>query len=101
MKNYIYVFVREDLSNSQRIVQAGHAMIESTKAWPYEGDIPSVIVLGVKDEAELARAYATVIQCFDCKGFLEPYWNNSLTAFATRCVKETDRLFFKQWSLLR
>lgn len=47
------MFVRRDLSGPQRVVQVGHALVESQKNFPHEGEHPYIIVLGVKSEKGL------------------------------------------------
>jgi hypothetical protein len=48
--------VRRDLSHPQQVVQAGHALIEAQKKFPYEGEHPYLVVLGVKTEKKLCEA---------------------------------------------
>lgn len=47
------MFVRRDLSAPQRVVQVGHALIEAQKNFPYEGEHPYIIVMGLKSEISL------------------------------------------------
>lgn len=47
------MFVRSDLSYAQKVVQAGHALIDMTKLYPYKNGHPTVVVFGInKDEEE-------------------------------------------------
>lgn len=97
----MYVFVRKDLSPAQQAVQASHAAIESTKKWPYIGDHPHLVVLGVKSEEQLKNALDKV------KSFgilTAPFYedNDELTAFATRpVIKDEERRFLRRYQLLR
>lgn len=97
----MYVFVRRDLSPSQQAVQASHAAIESTKNWPYVGDHPHLVVLGVKSEESLKNALDKV----QSNGILTaPFYedNGELTAFATRpVVKDDERNVFRRYQLLK
>ena len=97
----MYVFVRRDLSPPQQAVQTAHAAIESTKKWPYNGDHPHLVVLGVKSETQLRNALdkiqgSGILTC----GFTED--NGELTAFATRpVIKDEERQLFKRYQLLK
>lgn len=97
----MYIFVRKDLTPPQQAVQASHAAIESTKRWPYNGDHPHLVVLGVKSEESLQNALDKVQAC----GILTaPFYENNgeLTAFATRpIIKDEERRFLKRYQLLR
>lgn len=98
--NTIYVFVRRDLSRPQQVVQAGHALIESQKGSPFQGEHPYVICLGCKTEKSLKNALDKIrnsgIICYE---FNEPDRNNELTAFATECLEERKEIF-KKFNLL-
>jgi hypothetical protein len=48
--------VRRDLSHAQRVVQSGHALVESIKNFSYEGQHPYIIVFGCKTEKSLKNA---------------------------------------------
>lgn len=48
--------MRRDLSGPQRVVQAGHALIEAQRNFPYEGEHPYLIMIGVKTEKKLLEA---------------------------------------------
>ena len=49
----IYCFVRRDLPGPQRVVQVGHALVEAQKNFPYQGEHPYIIVMGLKTEKSL------------------------------------------------
>jgi len=96
----MYVFVRKDLSTAQQAVQTAHAAIESTKRWPYIGDHPHLVVIGVKNEEKLknvidkARSHGIITV-----GFRED--DGLLTAVATRPIIDSgDREVFKKYQLL-
>ena len=53
---YIYVIVRNDLSNAQKAVQSSHAVIESSRKFlPINAEHPSVIILIVKNQKKLIK----------------------------------------------
>lgn len=97
----MYVFVRRDLTRPQQSVQAAHAAIESTKKWPYIGDHPHLVLIGIKSEEQLKNALDKVREW----GILVvPFYedNSELTAFATRpIVKDEERKLFKKFQLLK
>ena len=98
----MYVFVRKDLSPSQRVVQSGHALIEATKAFlAGEDEHPSVIVFGVKCEAKLqSLAERIQEQGVRIKRFFEPDIGDQMTAFATEPVVGDQREVFRKYQLL-
>lgn len=85
----LYVLVREDLSHAQRAVQSGHAIAEFLRHYPdSEWNYGSLVLLGVKDKVHLGlwlQSFGEMeIEGLNIKlaSFQEPYWDNSLTAFA-------------------
>lgn len=91
----LYVLVREDLSHAQRAVQGGHAIAEFCKYYPYsEWKQRSLVFLGVKDENQLRLWMNTFGEMavdnkqIEMAEFLEPWWDNSLTAFAILGTQE-------------
>lgn len=100
-KNYMYVFVRQDLSRPQQAVQASHAAIESTHRWPYIGDHPHMVLIGVKNEEKLRNA----LDKAKSNGILVAEFKEDdvgLTAFATRpIVEDEERQLFKKYQLLK
>ena len=54
--HYFYVFVRQDLSLAQQIVQSNHATFEMAKSLdPSYNQIPFLVVIGVPDKTALFR----------------------------------------------
>ena len=102
--NVIYVFVRRDLSHPQRVVQVGHALVEAQKNFPYKGEHPYIIVLGVKSEKKLCEALDFLQdRSIMCVGFREPDRGNELTAIATAPLPKTEetKSIFKKYQLLK
>ncbi len=51
MSEYIYIFVRQDISWAEQIVHTNHATYHlSQMTHTLLGDIPSMVVIGVKNE---------------------------------------------------
>ena len=88
----MYVLVRNDLSNSQKAVQAGHAVAQYLLTKPdTQWDNGTLIYLGVRDETELNlwTARLTKSGVFNV-GFREPDIGDQLTAVA---LVERDNYF--------
>lgn len=101
--SYVYVFVRQDLSREQQLVQSSHA----------------TLVLGSKlKNKDVSELYFTVIgiPCLtdfpkiikDLKkhgteyvSFYEPDQGNTLTAIATYPIPKADRGILRDYKLLR
>ncbi len=96
------MFVRRNLSGPQIAVQSCHAVIESTKSNPYQGEHPSVIICGVKTEKDLEKVINYLaeknIKCFP---FREPDIGNQLTAVSTALVEEDQRQLFRKFQLFK
>lgn len=77
----LYVVVRSDMSKSQQAVQGGHALAELLLKKKVGWTNGTLIYLGVKNEKELRKLFKKV-PARNKKAFLEPFWDNSMTAFA-------------------
>lgn len=94
--------MRRDLSKSQQVVQACHAVIESTKNYPYNGEHPTTIVFGCKTEKSLENALDTCQrQGIMVVEFREPARGNELTAFATAAMPRVKDERFRKYQLLK
>lgn len=95
---YMYLFVREDLSHSQQIVQAAHAVDELNKKIPHNpGNY--MVLCGAKSEDHL-HEIATHLQRFNIEHelFFEPDID-SFTAIATRPLIGDERKPLKHFRL--
>ena len=101
-QDYVYVFVRKDLSYPQICVQSIHAVIEHCKNFsPYENVHPNVIVFEVEDEESLILEMNKLSnKGVDLVPFYEPDINNSLTSFACKTVSGLNRKTFSKYKLL-
>lgn len=99
--SYIYVFVRQDISAEQRIVQVGHACYEAGKRFQDTLGISNLILLPASSEEELSDiAYRLDLNSIDHYMFYEP--DNSMGHSALCTAPITDqktRNFFKKWEL--
>lgn len=99
MKAYIYIFLRKDLSNEQKVVQASHIAYNVAKETNL-GYHPSVIILKVNNEEKLKVIY----EKFKFKNpsvFYEPILNNSLTGIGLLASTDEDRDLFKKYQCLK
>ena len=103
-REYIYIFVRKDLTPEQRNVQSCHAVAESGMLFVKDYDLAhphTMILIGVKNEKELVNAWIHVAdQGVPSIMFYEPDIDEN-TAFATRPVKEEEREIFRSYKTLK
>lgn len=95
----IYVFLREDLSNPQKIVQACHSIYEIGKDFREEVP-PHVIVIGVRNQTALIKAMDEVQYLgVKIREFREPDIGNELTSFSTEPL--TDHSLMKKFKIIK
>jgi hypothetical protein len=96
-----YVFIRNNISDSQKIVQTGHVSIELSKKFDLKYH-PSLICLSVKSEEKLIKTIQELIDNgIDFTIFREPDLNNEITAVATKPLTGKQREIFKRYQLMR
>lgn len=102
-KTWVYAIVRKDLPIEQIIVQLGHAALESGIHLNHdkENEPSSFIVLQVKDQKELEKAYDSLKDKVPLIRFHEPSWDYGFTSFASCAVKQEDRHLFKKYRLFK
>ncbi|MDB4330159.1 hypothetical protein N9948_00330 [bacterium] len=99
MVKKLFVVVRNDLTRSQKTVQAVHAAAEYLQKEKTDWDNGIVVCLKVSDEKELVKLKEKIqeedrtIKCF-----YEPDLDNTLTAIAKVCYKDSE--FFRHLQLL-
>jgi len=99
------VFVRQDISLAQQIVQSNHATFEVARRLPQPQDLdvtPSCIVIGVPDKQALFR----VIEKLRANGiahelFYEPDFDMGLSAVATVPLEQAQRRVLSNYRLWR
>ena len=99
-EGHVYVFVRNDLTNAQKVVQACHAVLEMTREHISDKQRHSIVVIGAKNEKKL-HSIATELTLHDIKWrwFVEPDMNNTVTAIATEPLTDKRELL-KRFKLL-
>ena len=93
----LYVVVRSDMSKAQQAVQAGHALAELLLKKNIGWTNGTLVYLGVKNEKKLRKLFSEV-PTRNKKAFHEPFWDNSMTAFAAYGRDVSD--FLKKLPLL-
>lgn len=100
MKPYVYILIRKDLPNTQRVVQACHVAWEVSKKHKLEVH-PSVIMLGMNNLTHLQNQKQRLIsQGLEVVEFSEPLFNNEVTALGILVTTESQRQCFKKYQLL-
>lgn len=103
MMNKMYVFVREDLSPAQRMVQAAHAVAEfllNVRPKEHQWENGTLVVLGVPDlktlnEVATGLAFRNIV----FENFYEEHFKQ-ITAVAT-VLKEDQFELFKDFDLVK
>ena len=103
-KNYVYVFVRSDLTPEQSLVQSSHACIEAANIFKLGElpDHPHLVVLAAKNEQKLHRVRQYLIaNNIRHAHFYESDIGNELTALATEPLHADSplRQLFKKYQL--
>lgn len=101
IEEHSYIFVRRDIENSHKVVQASHAIFEQAKG---QIEHPSFVVLGVKNEESLKKTMKHLLKhSIQFKLFREPMepYNNSLTAIATEPLVGERRNLLRKYQLLK
>lgn len=101
-KKFLYVITRKDLTPCQIAVQSIHAAYEVGRYSCSKEYHPSVVFLKAKNEEELheIKSFLNIVS-LDFKEFIEPYYNNSLTAIALSPIDENQRDSLRQFKLFR
>lgn len=100
----MYIFVRLDISVPQQAVQSCHAAIECANCFGLKDlpDHPSVIILGVKNEAKLQQARRFLIENqIQHVHFYEADMDDQLTALACEPISGDRRKLFRKFQLLK
>ena len=102
-KEYTYIFVRQDISIEQQMVQVGHVCMKMGYYLPLaDPDKTHFVLVGVRNE-EALEAIKDILEAFDYEYsmFTETYPKPHKTAIATYPVKEHDKGVLKAFNLLK
>jgi hypothetical protein len=95
------VFVRQDLTVAQQIVQSNHATFGMSQQYPSEGT-PSIVLIGVPDKAALLRVIAKLeANGIPHHAFHEPDSDMGLSAVATAPITGEQRAVLSNYRLWR
>ena len=100
-KGHTYAFVRNDLPDSQKAVQAGHAVLEAERRFKTKRH-PSLVYLKVKNQKKLKSVIKELTSYgINCTIFRDELFDNEITAVATEPLFEQDkRDLISRYSLL-
>jgi hypothetical protein len=114
VRHYLYIFVRQDMTPEQIVVQTAHATFVAGSAIradhtgnacrraPFNPYHTHFVVLGVPDHKELMDTMIGVqMKGFQPHPFFEGALDNELTAFTTGIITQEHRHHFKQFNLLK
>jgi hypothetical protein len=101
MQGYIYLFIREDLSIPQQIIQTAHAVDELNKNITPNEEIDNMVLFAVKGERSLENISKQLVkENISYSMFYEPDIDQ-YTSIATEPIYGEQREFFKQFKLKR
>jgi len=101
VNKYSYVFVREDLPNTVKLVQTGHACMEMGFATNLPEEDTFLVALSVKNEDSLIRT-SEILEHEEIKFkmFYEPDFDYGYTALCTEPVEFGKYKIFEKYNLL-
>lgn len=90
--NYVYTFIRTDLSFEQQIVQAAHSALEAGRDLGKPDSESNLILLGVKNQESLLQI-AERLKYHEIKYslFYEPHNNRGYTSLTTEPLMEMEK----------
>lgn len=98
---YMYLFIREDLSIPQLIVQASHAAYEAGAGFDQPHKTPNVVLIGVSSQDHLKQTADYLgTHGIEFEMFYEPDVDE-YTALACKPVYGVTRNVFKHFHLFR
>lgn len=98
---YLYILIRQDLSQEQMIVQSSHLAWEVSKKHSLDFH-PCFVVIGVKNEESLnMEFYKLRDKNIDLQCFREPMFDNTLTAIGFLSESSEQRKMMKKYQLLK
>lgn len=98
--HYVYLFIREDLSIPQQIIQTAHAVDDMNKSYPHESE-NYMVLCSVKDEERLFLISELLKdRNIHHETFFEPDINGH-TAIATRPLKGEERKILRNFNTMK
>jgi hypothetical protein len=100
--DYMFIFVRQDISPEQQAVQVAHAtFVAGTKFDCTEPDKVNFVLIGVENQMQLIYVKCLLETRKEYVLFREPDLDDTITAIATQPMKEHEKRFLKRFKLLR
>lgn len=98
---YMFVFVRQDISPEQQAVQAAHATYKAGCTFGYNPDTTNFVLVGLPKEEHVTQA-ANLCEAngHETVSFIEPDLGDTLTAIAVRPMKERHKRFLREYKKL-
>lgn len=97
---YVFIFVRYDLSLPQQLVQTNHATMKMTSLYGIEGT-PNIALIGVDDLVELQAASQLLSDLqVPHHNWCEPDWDLGFTSITTAPISGAQRAalaHYKTW----
>jgi hypothetical protein len=98
----MYIFIREDLTHEQQIVQASHAALEAGFQFSAPKETTHIVLIGAKDEDKLKQIQLHLIDNgIEHEIFFEPDFDTGFTAIATRPLFGDERIPLKKFKLYK
>lgn len=100
---YVYIFVRQDLSNEQQLVQAAHAtLVLGNKLKNHDASQLYFAVIGIPKLTDFCQVMKDLKKHgTDYVPFYEPDQGNTMTAIATYPIPKDQRGDLLNYKLLR
>jgi hypothetical protein len=100
---YLFIFVRQDISKEQQAVQAAHATFCAGREYLHHSpEKVNFVLVGVPDELHLVDVGCTLNDNYvKYVTFREPDLSETQTAIATQPLKEHQKRFLKHYPLLK
>jgi hypothetical protein len=100
-KEYVFTFVRQDLSNEQQMVQAGHSLFKLGCSLPrHKGDKTYFVIVGVPNLNALKEAADHIGKHVEFENFIEPDIGDEMTAISTYPIPAAKKHVFSQYEKL-
>lgn len=98
----MYIFIREDLTHEQQIVQASHAALEAGFRFDAPTETTHIVLIGAKDEMKLREIQLHLEDTrIEHEIFYEPDYDTGFTAIATRPLFGDERKHLRKFKLYK
>lgn len=99
---YMYLFIREDLSIPQLIVQTSHAAYEAGAGFDRPHRTPNIVLIGVSDQDQLKQTAEYLGKHgIEFEMFHEPDYDTGYTSIATKPLFGKERKPLQKYKLFK